>query len=252
MYNAIYSPLMKLAALDVRKDPTEEDTSSGENNESLKEKSDEIMNGILNKNTEIFSVEQVVLETPADKSFDANANIITPELFSPPTQGATLTTQMETVVSEQNKKLMESEVQQSKSVDMISTESSAVLENSTLETQSLPSLTNERLIQWQQISGNLFDFLKQLPKYSGRFFTEYQLPILCFASIITATIAIKLVIAVLDVINEIPQLQLLFELTGIGSATWFFFRYLLKASTRKELAAQIRSIQKEIVEVKDS
>jgi hypothetical protein len=206
----------------------------------------------LNKNAEILSVEQVVAQTPSDQSFDANPNILAQELSSPATQDATLTTEMETVISEYNKKLIDCEVQQSKSVDVTSTQPSAVLESSKVETQPLLPRAIELLSQWQQIGGSFSDFLKQLPEYLGRALPEYQLPIICFAAIITGTFAVKLILAILDVINEVPQLQLGFELTGIGYATWFVFRYLLKASTRKELAAEIRSIQKEIVEGEDS
>ncbi|MBP5976139.1 CAAD domain-containing protein [Brasilonema sp. CT11] len=206
----------------------------------------------LNNNTEILSVEQVVAQTPSDQSFDANPNILAKELSSPATQGATLTTEMETVISEYNKKLIDCEVQQSKSVDVTSTEPSALLSSSKVETQPLLPRAIELLSQWQQIGGSFSDFLKQLPEYLGKSLPEYQLPIICFAAIITGTFAVKLILAILDVINEVPQLQLGFELTGIGYATWFVFRYLLKASTRKELAAEIRSIQKEIVEGEDS
>jgi nitrogenase molybdenum-iron protein alpha chain len=253
MYNGIYSPLMKFAAIDIREDEKQKDISSQEKDETLKEKSEEIINGILNKTAEILSVEQVVLETPADKSFDPNANILMPEPSYTPTLDAKhLTTQLETVVSEKNKKLMESEVQQSKSVDVTSTEAIAAHENSKLETQLLLPHANERLPQWQQIVEKLTDFSEQFPECLGKFFNEYQLPIFYFASIIAATIAVKIVLAVLNVINEIPLLHLVFELTGIGYAIWFVFRYLLKASTRQELATQIHSIQKEIIEGQDS
>ncbi|MBD2434002.1 MULTISPECIES: nitrogenase vanadium-iron protein, alpha chain [Fischerella] len=235
MYNAISSPLMKFAAIDIREDEKQKDISSQENDKTLKEKSEEIINGILNKTADIFSVEQVVLETPADKSFDPNTNILMPEPSYTPTP-------------EENRKLLESEVQQSaESVDITLTEAIAAHENSKLETQLLLPHANEKLPQWQQIVEKLTDFSEQFPEYLGKFFNEYQLPIFYFASIIAATIAVKIVLAVLNVINEIPQLHLVFELTGIGYAIWFVFRYLLKASTRQELAAQIRSIQKEIM-----
>lgn len=250
MYNAIYSPLMQLAALDIRDDhhkPTSKD-HHGENNQTLNQKSEEMLNNILVENAEISSVKQFILETSADQSFDANANILTLELSYPPTPSETWMKHMETVISEQNMKLIESEVQQSKSVDMTSAESSVAVESSKLETQRSRQQAHESLPQWQQIARKSSNFLQQLPEYLGRFFREYQLPIICFTSIIVATIAVKLVIAVLDVVNEIPHLHLFFELTGIIYATWFVLRYLLKASTRQELAAQIRSIQKEIVE----
>ncbi|MEH2316785.1 CAAD domain-containing protein, partial [Nostoc sp.] len=146
----------------------------------------------------------------------------------------------------------ESEVQQSKSFDITSTELIAAPESSKFDTQPLLLPANQPLPQSQQIGSKFSAFLEQLPKYLGRFSTEYQLPIICFATIIAATVAVKLILAVLDVLNEIPQLNLVFELTGIGYITWFCFRYLLKASTRQELAAQISFIQKEIVEGQDS
>ncbi|MEH1858494.1 MAG: CAAD domain-containing protein, partial [Nostoc sp.] len=148
--------------------------------------------------------------------------------------------------------LQENEVEQSKSFDITSTEPIAGFESSKIETQPLLIPDNQPLPQWQPIDGKFSAFLEQLPKYLGSFSTEYQMPIICFATIITATVAVKIIIAVLDVINEIPQLNLAFELTGIGYLIWFVFRYLFKASTRQELAAQISFIQKEIVEGQDS
>ena len=138
-------------------------------------------------------------------------------------------------------------------MDITSTELSAAVESSKIDdTQALLLSANQPLPQLQQFGSKFSVFLEQLPKYLGRLSTEYQLPIICFATIIAATVAVKLIIAVLDVINEIPQLNLVLELTGIGYITWFVFRYLLRASTRQELAAQISFIQKEIVEGQDS
>ena len=221
MYNAIFSPLMKLAQYDIR--------------------------------GEILTGEQVVLETLADKASDADAKILMGEQLYPPTPEAErLTTQMKTVVTEKNQELMDSEVQKSKSVDMISTEAIAAPETSKLETQPLLPPPNDPLLQWQQLSSKFSDFLEQLPEYVSRFFLEYKLPIMSIASIIASVITVKIILAVLDAINDIPQINLLFELTGIGYVTWFVLRYLLLASTRQELAAQIRSIQKEIVEGQNS
>ncbi|WP_414574102.1 CAAD domain-containing protein, partial [Nostoc sp. CCY 9925] len=156
--------------------------------------------------------------------------------------------QKKTVIAEENSKFGESEIEQSKSFDITSTEPITALESSKFDSQPLPLPTNQPLPQSQQIGSKFSSFLEQFPKYLGRFSTEYQLPIICFTTIIGATVAVKLVLAVLDVLNEIPQLNLVFELTGIGYVTWFIFRYLLKASTRQELATHIISMQKEIIE----
>ena len=147
---------------------------------------------------------------------------------------------------------MESEVQQSKPTDVTSTEPLAAVEGSTFGTQPLLPPARETLPQWQQVTGQISDFLEKLPEYLGRFFNEYKQPLISIALIIAAIVTVKIVLAVLDAINDIPQIHLVFELIGIGYVTWFVFRYLLKASTRQELAAQIRSTQKEIVAGQDS
>ena len=162
-----------------------------------------------------------------------------------------LTIRLKTVVIEKNRKPMESEVQQSKPVDTTSTEPIAALEGSKLGTQPLLPPATEPLSQWQQIGGKIAEFLEQLPEYLGRVFNEYKQQIISIALIIAAIVTFKIVLAVLNAINDIPQVHLVFELIGIGYVTWFLFRYLLKASTRQELAAQISSLRKEIVESQD-
>ncbi|MCW5315571.1 nitrogenase vanadium-iron protein, alpha chain [Nostoc sp. KVJ3] len=221
MYNAIYSPLMKLAQSDIR----------GQQMKTV----------IPEENRKLIESEVQQL-----KSFD----VISTEPIAP-LESSNFETQPLLLAADQPLHL-ESEVQQSKSFDITSTEPIAPLESSNFETQPLLIAANQPLPQWQQFGSKFSAFLEQLPKYLGNFSTEYQLPIICFATIITATVAVKLIIAILDVLNEIPQLNLVFELTGIGYITWFVFRYLIKASTRQELAAQISFIQKEIVEGQDS
>ncbi len=151
------------------------------------------------------------------------------------------TEQMKVIVPE----IIESKVQQFKSLDITSTEPIAASESLQLETQPLLRSVDEPLPQSQE-DRNFSAFLEQLPQYLGRFFIDYRPSIISFASIIAVIITTKIVLAVLDVINDVPQLKLVFELTGISYVNWFVFRYLLKASTRQELAAQIRSVQKEI------
>ncbi|MBR8840164.1 MAG: CAAD domain-containing protein [Stigonema ocellatum SAG 48.90 = DSM 106950] len=147
---------------------------------------------------------------------------------------------------------MGTEEQQSQSVDTTLTEPIAALEGSKLGTQPLLPPAKEPLPQWQQIGGKILEFLEQLPEYLGTFFNQYRQPIISIALIIAAIVTFKLVLAVLDAINDIPQVQLVFELIGIGYVTWFIFRYLLKGSSRQELGAQIRSIQKDILDGQDS
>ncbi len=59
--------------------------------------------------------------------------------------------------------------------------------------------------------------------------------------------AVRVILAVLDAINDIPLAQPVLELVGISYTTWFIFRYLLKDSTRQELVAEIDSVRKQIL-----
>jgi threonine/homoserine/homoserine lactone efflux protein len=67
------------------------------------------------------------------------------------------------------------------------------------------------------------------------------------ALVLTAIITLKVAIAVLDAINDIPLLSPTFELIGIGYVTWFVLRYLAKSQTRQELNKKIQSFKQEIL-----
>jgi ABC-type transport system involved in cytochrome bd biosynthesis fused ATPase/permease subunit len=146
---------------------------------------------------------------------------------------------------------MESEVEQSKSVDTTSTEPIAALEGNPVDQSLLPPAAEPKT-QWQQIGKIVSDFLEHLPAYLSQFYNQYKQPIISIALIIAAIVTFKLLIALLDAINDVPLVNPFLELVGIGYATWFVFRYLLKASTRQELVTQIRSIQKEFLGEQDS
>jgi hypothetical protein len=51
-----------------------------------------------------------------------------------------------------------------------------------------------------------------------------------------AFVSLRVVLAVMDALNEVPLLKPTFQLIGIGYSTWFISRYLLKPSTRQELS----------------
>ncbi|MEH2026980.1 nitrogenase vanadium-iron protein, alpha chain [Nostoc sp.] len=261
MYNAIYSPLMKLAQYDIRGEQMK--TVISEEKRKFKESKVQQSKFVDITSTEPLAVlesskldtqpllipdnQPLLQENEVQQSKSIDITSTEPLVVL---ESSKLDTQP-LLIPDNQALLQENEVQQLKSIDIKSTEPIAVLESSKSDTQPLLIPDNQPLPQWQQIGSNFSAFLDQLPKYLGSFSTEYQMPIICFATIITATIAVKIILAVLDVINEIPQLNLVFELTGIGYLIWFVFRYLFKASTRQELAAQISFIQKEIVEGQD-
>ncbi|HBE18834.1 MAG TPA: isoleucine--tRNA ligase [Cyanobacteria bacterium UBA11149] len=67
--------------------------------------------------------------------------------------------------------------------------------------------------------------------------------------IVAASITLKIALAVLDAINNLPILPTLFQLIGIGYTFWFGKRYLLFAKNRQDLSVKIQDLKLEIVGV---
>lgn len=141
---------------------------------------------------------------------------------------------------------METKVQQME-VDATSVKNLQAIEGSEPGTLPIISPTTTSDEQLQEIGRKISHFWEQLPLYLGRFFQEYKLPIISFALLVAVVAALKTLLVILDALNDVPLLSPTFELIGISYATWFTFRYFLKASTRQELAAELRSIKKQIV-----
>ncbi|WP_377476280.1 MAG: CAAD domain-containing protein [Microcoleus anatoxicus] len=101
--------------------------------------------------------------------------------------------------------------------------------------------------QFQDIKDQVLTILSELPAYISNFFAEYQKPIVTVGLILTGAVSVKVTLAVLNALNEVPLVAPTFELIGIGYAGWFVYRYLLKASDRQELLAEIESLKEQVV-----
>ena len=101
--------------------------------------------------------------------------------------------------------------------------------------------------QLRQIGTQISVFLSQLPDYVGRFFNNYKQPVISFALIVAALIAIRVVLAILGALIDIPLLAPIFELVGIGYSVWFINHYLLKVSSRQELSKDLQSLKQQVV-----
>jgi valyl-tRNA synthetase len=107
--------------------------------------------------------------------------------------------------------------------------------------------SNNSLVQGQPIWNQVAKFLAELPDQVGKFFDNYQQPLIVVGLLLVALISLKVVLAALSAINSIPVVKPTFELVGFGYTTWFVYRYLLRVKNRKELAAATRSLQEQIV-----
>lgn len=93
--------------------------------------------------------------------------------------------------------------------------------------------------QW--IVTQIVAFLANIFDYLGSFFTTYKQSLVSLLIIVGAIVALRLVFAVMDALNDIPLLAPTFKLIGIGYSVWFVSRYLLKSSTRQELYATLQA-----------
>jgi hypothetical protein len=141
---------------------------------------------------------------------------------------------------------METEQQQPESLNATLPQGTIALptpENAQI--QKLPPATDPNA-QWQETAKQVADVLGQLPNYLGSFYQQYKQPIVTVLIILSLIVTLKVLLALLDAINNIPLLAPIFEVVGISYSTWFAFRYLLKSSNRKELIAEIDSVKNQL------
>lgn len=101
--------------------------------------------------------------------------------------------------------------------------------------------------QWMKYGKQVSGFLGTFPDYAGKFFNQYRQPIVTVGLIVTTVVAVKVLLAVLDSLNDIPLVAPTFELIGIAYSAWFIYRYLLKASTRQELTSEITTLKSQVI-----
>jgi CAAD domains of cyanobacterial aminoacyl-tRNA synthetase len=99
--------------------------------------------------------------------------------------------------------------------------------------------------------GSTAEILNQVLEYLSLdkalgLFNEYKQPITTAALLIGGIIVLKVALAVLGAINEVPLLEPTFEIVGIGYSAWFIYRFLLQADTRSELLGNIKNLKSSI------
>ncbi|MEM9767577.1 MAG: CAAD domain-containing protein [Cyanobacteria bacterium P01_D01_bin.71] len=101
--------------------------------------------------------------------------------------------------------------------------------------------------QVQQILDKVSGLLANLPDYVTDFFKEYKRPLVTVGLILAAFISVKLLLAILNAINEVPLLAPAFELVGLGYSAWFVYRFLLKDVNRQELTENITALKDQVI-----
>ncbi|MCE2718254.1 MAG: CAAD domain-containing protein [Dolichospermum sp.] len=113
------------------------------------------------------------------------------------------------------------------------------------ENRNVPKLpaADKSVSQWQEILNQIMESLGKLPDYLGAIFNNNKRALINLILILSAFVTVKVVIALLDAVNDIPLLQPIFELIGLFYSVWFAFRYLLKFDTRQELSQKFNAFK---------
>lgn len=96
------------------------------------------------------------------------------------------------------------------------------------------SPTSQSIQKGQWIFRIIVNFLTHFFDYLGSFFNTYKQSIISLGLILAAIVTLRVVLAVVDALNDIPLLESTFKLIGISYSAWFVYRYLLKTETRQE------------------
>jgi hypothetical protein len=147
---------------------------------------------------------------------------------------------------------MNTDLQQDQYVDIASPNQIEALKGSESGNLAMLPPASENEEQWQKVGSQISIFLANIPDYIGRFYQEYKLLFISFALLVITVTALRIFLAVLNAINDIPLLSPFLQLIGLGYTIWFTSRYLLKDSTRQELAVEIRLLKKQILDREES
>lgn len=108
------------------------------------------------------------------------------------------------------------------------------------------TVTQETPNQAQQIKDQVISILSELPAYIGAFYEQYKSPLTVVGLILVSIISLKVLLGIVNELNDIPLLAPTFELIGIGYTVWFVYRYLLRSSNRQQLGQEIEAIKEQI------
>ena len=105
---------------------------------------------------------------------------------------------------------------------------------------------------WQQILKRVYAFLSKLPEPVMKFFNEYRQLIIIIAAGFGAFVSVKVLLAMLGALNEIPLVAPTFEMVGIFYAGWLIFRYAPTAEKRQDFQKDFNSIKDRVLGNKDT
>jgi CAAD domains of cyanobacterial aminoacyl-tRNA synthetase len=95
--------------------------------------------------------------------------------------------------------------------------------------------------------GKGVEIISNLDTILGNFFNEYRQLIVSLGLVFGAIVSVKLTLALLSALNEIPLVEPLLELVGLGYTAWFVVRFMLKSEKRQEFYAKFADTKESIL-----
>jgi hypothetical protein len=98
--------------------------------------------------------------------------------------------------------------------------------------------------KWLQFGQHLTEAIDRLPLYWETIWQAYKRPVYVLAWIGATLVTLKITLAVLGAIHEIPLLPAAMQLVGLGYAGWFAARNLVSFVSRQEFFSQLKGLRK--------
>jgi hypothetical protein len=107
--------------------------------------------------------------------------------------------------------------------------------------------TEETTEQLKAYAAKVLDSLGNLDNILGDFFNQYRSQITIAGIGFGSFIGVKLTLALLSALNEIPLVQPTLELVGLSYTAWFVYRFILRAENRQELNQKYDGLKHQVL-----
>ncbi len=122
----------------------------------------------------------------------------------------------------------------------LNSESAGIITPSTPKSSPTDGAVQEYLSIGTSFLTQIFDILKKVIDTNQKLLVNLLL-------IFLGIIAVKVTLAIISAINDIPLLAPTFELVGLGYTGWFVYRYLLTNSSRQELGQEFEALKNQVM-----
>ncbi len=194
------------------------------------------------ENAVVEPVEVTVVEEPAVKTVESSVAAV--EISAV----ATVAAAVEILAANQQKTIASEEMTSSNEPEttVIITEIPTGNETESAIGTTKVTVTEETPNQAQQIKEQVISILSELPAYIGAFYEQYKSPLTVVGLILVSIVSLKVLLGIVNELNDIPLLAPTFEIIGIGYTVWFVYRYLLRSSNRQQLGQEIQAIKEQV------